>query len=109
MTFEQLRRIRKGPSRSTFYSDQLNTPRQVTCPTDNAVTTIVLTQKTDSLTDRPKVDWKQITGLIVAVPGSLILGFVGVMLYVAYEEHDQLYWSRLYRARSEISAMVGAA
>ena len=71
--------------------------------------TRLLTEMNNSSAGRLKADWKRIAWLIAAVLGSLVLGLVGVMLYMIYQERDQLYWSRLYLARSEISAMDTAA
>jgi hypothetical protein len=51
----------------------------------------------------------RVTWVIAAVVGTAVVSVSGLMLYLVFHERDQIYWSRLYLAKSEITALAGAA
>ena len=52
---------------------------------------------------------KFIAWALAAIVGVSAVGFGCVELYLIYQEGDQGYWSRLYRAKSDISTIEIAA
>ena len=52
---------------------------------------------------------KRIVWLVAVLVGGPALLFVGVMLYIFLDEGDQVYWSRLYLAKQQITAVETAA
>jgi Type II secretion system (T2SS), protein G len=53
--------------------------------------------------------WKRIGWVLAVLVGGPALVFVCVTLYIVLDEGDQVYWSRLYLAKSEIAAIETAA
>jgi len=55
-----------------------------------------------------KSQWTQLGYLTALLAGGAALVFISVVSYIVLDEGDQTYWSRLYLARAQISAIETA-
>jgi hypothetical protein len=53
-------------------------------------------------------NWKRIALVFAAIASCAVLALVSLIVYMLFQEGDQTYWLRLYRAHSDIDALQTA-